>query len=506
MTEETSEGLEPDEVINIVKGTVPELKDELKDRDFSHEELQKILRSEQALKNRKTAKNFINKQINALEVKEELNGAEEDIEELEQHLNNIEDIEGFHTAAEASDLNSDKLLEIANSTVEELEDFLDSNKITRDNLETLLSIEKDAKNRQTAINLLERRIEKRKGEEKLEEAEDDLEKFENDLENLDPEELSEEALDDKEDETKSEEKDEETTDVEEEESEDEADEEPEEEREDEAEPETQEERDSEESNSEEDEVSELEKKKEIAEGLELPEGVELEEISLEDLKELENEKQEREEIIQELMKKGLDEEDLRNTSTSDLETIKEEMSEQENSSEEESSEDSEEEEEEQDSEELKEEAEHDLEMLMGAVKDKSDGAEEDSGPDPMEQLRDVKSKVRNVFNRGGDDSGSEERIKAEDVTELLEDYRQEDKRKAAIKTAQIMKGYLEYSKGIEREMTYMELSENLESDSEAMDKLKSFFERMNKDQYTGNIREDDIDEVIDCAEEVVNTG
>ncbi|MFB6217388.1 MAG: hypothetical protein ABEJ72_10580, partial [Candidatus Aenigmatarchaeota archaeon] len=105
-------------------------------------------------------------------------------------------------------------------------------------------------------------------------------------------------------------------------------------------------------------------------------------------------------------------------------------------------------------------------------------------------------RIGGIFNRGKEEEENEEKgLSEKKVLELLDDYRNMEKREAAIKVAHVMKGYLEYQEEINREMTYSELADAVEDeDGESMEKLVAFFRRMHIDQYTGNIKTDDINE------------
>jgi len=95
------------------------------------------------------------------------------------------------------------------------------------------------------------------------------------------------------------------------------------------------------------------------------------------------------------------------------------------------------------------------------------------------------------LNRGGDDEETENSgFDKSKTIEVLESYSEGEDRDAAVKTAQVMKGYLEYALGIERELTYAELADEMESrelESENIDTLIEFYRSMKISVYTGNV-------------------
>jgi hypothetical protein len=253
-------------------------------------------------------------------------------------------------------------------------------------------------------------------------------------------------------------------------------------------------------------IDEIKEKKELMDelGVEM-DDTKLNEITLEQLKDLKQEKTERQELISELKEHGVNEEMLRKSSNSDLRKLKSEIESQ-KEQQQENKEDNTGEDEERTEEEIKKEAEEDLHMLMGAVEER-DEEEEDDG-NFMEYF-DLKSEFSEKWEklRGNDDEeDGDKESKYEKVIGLLESYREMERRESAIKTAQVLKGYLEYLLEIDRELTYAELAESLESldnRDENIETLIEFFNAMDE-SYRGEVRVNNVDDVIDTAEKVIN--
>ncbi len=155
--------------------------------------------------------------------------------------------------------------------------------------------------------------------------------------------------------------------------------------------------------------------------------------------------------------------------------------------------------------EYQEEAEEDLEMLMGA-KYAEENEGQDEKRDPLDGLKNFPEQMKQRWSQiAKKESDEEEKKRYEKVRELLEEYRQLERHEAAVKTAHVMKGYLEHKLGITRELTYGELAEtleNVEDPSADLSTLQEFFESMQREQYAGRITLD-VDSVIDSAEHAV---
>ncbi len=552
MVEEEQEFEEAVEIIGLVEGTVKEMKEHIRKNDFEQEKLEKLLEVEKDSKNRKTAIKFLEKQIDdgRTEAIEELaqeendkhssSSEEETTEEAEEELLEDEEIDPEKLEAEDvetdTEIDKETLLQLLGGTVEDVKEYVKEKEPSDQELQEILHAEKTVKDRKTVVKFLKSYSKKKELEEDFRQAEYDFKQMKKDLKkieedvmddsvelNLDSVEVPEPEEDSDAKEESSEDKDEkenggkeyqekqpsEEDDIEDKNA---GDEEKEDAEEVEEEPES-EETDSLENEDEEpdegDEPSE-EEKKQLAEelGLDMSDE-ELKAVSMESLEQIKKEKQEREELIESL-KGNFDEEKLRDASTSDLRKLKEGLSQKKESKTEnlEEEEKVEKDQEKKDAE-IREEAEEDLEMLMGAVKSKNSGSSDDGGmvKNLKSSITDTQNQVKGLLKRGdGDEDESDDNgMKDEDVLELLEQYRKLEPKEASIKIAHVMKGYLEYEKDIKREMTYKELADELRDrgvESQSLDKLLDFFHTMNKAQYTGHI-DSNVDEVVDAAEQTV---
>lgn len=468
------------EIIGLVNGTVEELKEYVRENDIPDEQLQKILKAEINSKNRKTAVNFLKEQM----------GEKEEVEIDE----------------EVSEIDRETLLQILGGTVEDVKKYVREKDPSDDQLQEILHAEKMVNDRVTVERFLKSYSKKKDVKTEIKDAKHDLAELKSDLEAIEQDldqdiDISEIDLIDEEGEDVEQEEDEET-DSEDDSEQSEGDKEDQDEEAEEQEESSGEKEENSEEENEEENKTELEKKKDIAEELEADlSEEELEEISLEELEKIRDEKDRRKELIDEL-KEEFDEEELRKASTSDLEKLRKGL---------ESEEDNDDEEDEMSVEEknkeMREEAQEDLEMLKGAVKSKDN--DEGDGKGKLESLTDAKDNFgqnlkNKIFFMGSDEDEEDEGkgMKEGELLELLDEYSELDGYEAAIKTAHIMKSYLEYSQGIDRELTYRELGEEIDAESEDMERVLEFFDRMHKDQYTGNITEN-MDEVIEASKKVV---
>ncbi|MFB6144109.1 MAG: hypothetical protein ABEJ98_02240 [Candidatus Nanohaloarchaea archaeon] len=477
------------ETVKAVSGTVTDLKDFIEQKELSYEDLHKLLEAEKKGKNRKTARKLLEREIEKRDIGEKLETAEKDIEEIEQILDELDDIESLRDLGEPEHLEAEEVMSAVNGTVKQLKEYVNSHRLGEEQLEALEKAEKAYKNRKTAVDFLEDQIHHLKIGEEVSRAEEDAKELEKDLEKLEEadsaaeaiekEQNAEDAESEESDEKEVEEADEGESGAEEEgggESGDEKNEEDE---------------DREDEDSEEDDAeAEKTEREELIEELDLEmSDEELEEVETQQLRQIRDERDRRQRLLQELSDQ-FDPEELENTSTSDMEKLASEMEEDD--------------EEEKSDEEIKKEAREDLEMLKGAVKSDEEEEEDDSGT--FDEIRQVKEAMSDILDRGGDEEAQENVFEESEVVEKLEEYRDLDSQEAAIKTAHIMKAYLEYSQNIDRELTYGELADELEGDEDYMQTLKDFFSTMNKDQYTGKIQHgDDMDEIIEAAQEAVKS-
>lgn len=499
--------LDVETVTQLTHGSKDQFKETVKEENLSIKDLKALKEAESSGKGRQNILKFLDNQITSENVGKYLNIAEEDAKEIEDIIGKIEELEDLeHLNEEKIEIDQDQLIDLVGGTVSEMKDFIENNPLTTEQLEDVLSAEERIKDRKTAKRFLEDQIKKQKTGSSLENAVEDIKNLEKDLKEIDEvdqdrdvEDLDDvsssvdamaSALEDEEAEengNSEEAKDEnsEDEDSKSEESEDQDDEKEEEEENSEGE----EEKDEQENK----DKSDLQKKRDIADELDLDMSEEeLKEFSLDQLEEMEEEKRHRENLIERLKDQGMDEEELRNSSTSDLEKISESMDSQDDQEE---------------HEEMREEAEEDLEMLMGAVRGDDEDGEEGSSKNPKEKLEDLKENIREKLNRSGDedDDTSSGGINAANVQEVLDEYKELEDEEAAVKTAHIMKGYLEQKLGLEREMTYKELADKMPTeDDEEIEELSEFFVKMHKEQYTGRIQVSDSEAVIDTCQNVIN--
>lgn len=282
---------------------------------------------------------------------------------------------------------------------------------------------------------------------------------------------------------------------------------------------------------------EMEEKEEILDELDVDmSDEELREADLEELKQIKQEKDEREELIEELKGKGMDEEALRAASTDDLRRLSEDTRETPNYQEildgseqevmdsiaERDLEDHElrelidiEKENrnrqevidflrkslEEKEEDFIEDVEEDLEMLRGARPVEDDREEEEDG-DRFQGIEKIQERINRLMEK--DEEEDEEVMRDKKAIDLLEKYRKLERNECAIKTAHLMKSYLEHKLEIRREMTYGELAEKLTGvdRTEDLDVLEKFFRKMSRQEYTGQI-DIDMEVVMDAAEKTV---
>lgn len=513
------------QVVEALDGTVDDLKQFVSENELDREQLSDLLEAEEVHKDRKTAKDFLRKKIDSSDLDTSLEEAEQDLEEIRAAIEQIERIEDVPAPANPEEMSRAEILEAVDGTVEELEDFVKFHQLGREQLQDVLDAEESLKNRKTAKKFLRDRIAEQKLAEDVQETEEDLDNLELDVKELssdtkvneamrdigeprerdtggdladamrdianedipeDPGETAEEqgiqegAGDAGEPTAAGEEEP-----VEEESSGDE-DEEPEGEEPDEEEEETGE---------DEEDEDELEKKREIADELDVDvSDEELRQIPMEELERLRDEKTEREQLIEKL-EGQFDEEMLRKASLEDLRKLEREHS---------GSSAEEERQEEKDREEMEVEAEEDLQMLMGAVSRDEEEKDSEGIREQLKSLGNVRTRVREIFKRSGSEDKEEKKIRKKKVLQLLDDYQDLETEEAAIKTAHIVKGYLEYKLEIEREMTYGELADELEQrNGKYFDEMQEFFSSMAKDEYADTIDKEKMESVVDTAEKVV---
>lgn len=480
---EDLEKLEIEDVSSLTTGSVHEFREKVKNMDLPENDLKALKSAEEAGKSRKKALDFIDNEIGREKVSKDLDVAESDIEEIHEMMDRVTDLEGIEESGEeTTDMGRDELIDLVGGTVDDIKGFVKDENPSLEVLNVLYSSEKKVKDRKTAKNFIERKIKQKKVENDLEDAREDIESLEEDIRAVE-EDTSSEATPEEGESEKAEGGEESEADSEKDENQD---------------GET-EEKEAEEGEDSEDEVSELEEKKELAKGLDSDFSEEkLEEISIKELKSIRDEKERREELISMLEDEGLDSERLEKSSTSDLEKIAEEVGVKDKDTGGSSGED-----EEKSEEEIREEAEEDLQMLMGAVNEEED-TKEDSGQGTREKIDDLRDKISSTLSRNSDSEDGDEASGMDDsqVEEVLDSYSDLENDEAVIKSAHIMKGYLETELGVERELTYKELAEEVPEDSEEMEGLARFFRTMHQEEYTQSIDISSSEAIKTCKQAV----
>jgi len=488
--------IDQSQIIELIEGTVSELKEYVNENFLYRRQLEEILDAEKAGKNRKTAKRFLEKEIESKGIEEEIKESQEDLERLKKDIENLKD--HFENVAEEYDYSGEErskknqeaaneLLEITNRIIQDLKDSdnIDNRQeLEKKTNEVIQALQNDnyskVEDALVAISKMGRpdpeadqEEEEKKESEESSGKESDGEEQKNERKTVETQETMQEQ------DEKLERMKQIVQDIEE--SEDELEEEMEE-------------------NSR---GPEFEKKKSIAEGLRTSFSDEdIENISVQELQELKREQEHREELISKLKQQGLDEQDLRDSSTSDLEKLfqtSQSMNERQSNFEEPAEDD-------KSSEELRQEAEEDLEELKGAVKStdfEEETIEEEQGPSTSEKIEGFKQQIKSKFERDTEDDS--EGMNESEVRNVLEKYRELEDKEASVKVAHVMKSYLESQLNVQREMTYRELSERIPTDqNEDMKQLSQFFQKMHKQEYTDSIQIDDVDEVIDNCEAVLD--
>ena len=504
-----SQNLTISKVSELTTGSTSDFKEKVLEMDLNLDDLRTLREAEASGKNREEVISFLDSRLTDENVDAYLGLAENDIGELSDIVGEIDRLEDLrHFDQEEVSIDRDTLIDLVGGTVDELKDYVKDNPLTGSQVKDILNAEKKVKDRKTAKRFLKKKIKERSLGQDVDDVYEDLETLREDLEKVrDDAELDNESVSRVEDDTNEEseegqENSEEVEEIDEGNSDKDNSGEGSDQDSNENKSEVENENDEENidgENGSEGEVSEeqndqtdFEKKMELAEelGLEMGED-ELENFSLKDLEKIKSEKDHREHLISKLSEDDMSEEDLRNSSTSDLEKIAESIDKKEESKEE--------------HEEMREEAEEDLEMLMGAVRLDEDENEEDDGLSTKEKIDELKNNIRSKLSRNKSGGGqSSSKINSDHVGEILDQYRELGEEEAAIKTAHIMKGFLEGSLGIEREMTYKELAETMPTeDDESMESLAEFFLKLHREQYTGKLEVGDVAETIDNCEEVI---
>jgi hypothetical protein len=474
----------------------------------SVDDLEDMMRVEQKARDRKTVKEAIEDELHRRKVEESLSEAEHMLDEVARIFDDIEELE--HLEPESNNLSEEDVIDFVTGNVDEAEKMLNNNSYSADELGELLRAEEAGKDRKTLSVTLHERIREAEETEEIEDSEQKLREIEEAIKEVEAEEReglgesTEEVRDSTEmDETEEEESENKKTKNEDAENsrnsstqEAEGGQSPKEEggrSEGQNEAPGNEDEDGEEEPEEVENQKEFDKEKAIEELSDSFDRQKLENASASDLENLLAQERHRRDLIEEL---GADfeKERLKQATIDDLEALKEDVSEDADNG-------SQREESEKEEDEMKEEAEEDLKMLMGAAEGREEGESSEEG-----KVEKFKQNVHDRFesltsppSKGGNNTES----RSKQALELLESYRDLSQEEAAIKTAHIMKGYLEHVLSIQREMTYLELSRELEDEDEVPDQLVNFFREMNKRQYTGNIQDLEVEEAIDNSVEAV---
>ncbi len=216
---------------------------------------------------------------------------------------------------------------------------------------------------------------------------------------------------------------------------------------------------------------------------------ELKDYPLEQLKKTRREKEHREDLISKLSESDkFDEEDLRQASTRDLEKLVDTVEEQDDD----------------DREEMEEEAQEDLKMLMGAVNGDQAGSQ-DEGTHVKKRVGEFASHLHDTFERGNDEEEETDRIQQKDLMKVLDKYEKIGGEEAAIKSAHVVKAYLEQELGLEKELTYRQLADEIPKDNENLEKAANFFRRMHREQYKNGLDIKDGSKYVEICRKAVKS-
>lgn len=481
------ENLTIEDISALTTDTSEGLKSSLANMNPTKKDLKTLKSAEKSGKDRDKVIEYIENKINELEVVEDLGIAQEDVREVENLLEEVANLEDAENSEEGlENIDQDRLLELVGGTVEDVKEFVEDEKPNLDVLELLLEAEEKVKDRKTAKNFIKKSLKQRKLSNDVKNTKKDIKSLKNDLRDV-SEDSSANIVQNTDKDSEKTNKDSNSEAVGEDEETTETESEAEEET---TETEKDEEEKNKETEKEDENLDDIERKKQILKSLETNIGEDkLQDISIDELKQIKKDQNERQEIISELEKHGFDPEELKKASTQDLKTVLEETEED----------NSEKVEDEKSEEEIRQEAEEDLQMLMGAVRN-----EEDEEDDESDRLSDLRQKLASKFRNNSEEEEEEStEMNASDVKDVLDSYKNLENAEASIKTAHIMKGYLETELGINRELTYKELAEELPKDKEDMSELAEFFQTMHKDEYTQNV-DVDAKEVINLCENIVS--
>lgn len=510
MSDSTST-IEEEKLVSIIGGTIEDLKEYVEEQNPDSKLLNRLLEDEKAAKDRKTAKEYLRKKLKEQKVGGDFRKARKELEDVQNTLEHIKRQEigaRDFSKEETEDIDSVKEIGLLEGDFEDVKEFVNDRNPSVEKTRELIEGEKKAQDRKKVKSLLRTFIRQKKLYKDINNAEYHIGKVKEDFAEIEEESeyISPDLLDTHEPHDAVEEKVDEASESEvskgenEESNGDPVDEDTEGK----SSEQKKEQDDVVEEETEQEDNSELEEKKALLEDLDVDMSDEkLREIDKSQLEALKDEKSEREKLIDDLKEIGMDEDELRSSSTKDLKTLKEELDGSEDTEASDDPGESSEDDSGKDEQELEEEAEEDLEMLMGSVKD---SGSEDEGRDTLDQLKDMKQQFKDLWNTPEKEDEEETGIDADKVVDLLDHYEERPGKEQAIKTAHVMKGFLEYRMDIDREMTYEELAETLDEVEKASDDievLQKFFERMSEDEYTDQIQVDNMDQVIASSKVVI---
>jgi hypothetical protein len=147
--------------------------------------------------------------------------------------------------------------------------------------------------------------------------------------------------------------------------------------------------------------------------------------------------------------------------------------------------------------EMMEEVKRDLSRLLSSVRNAKERDDEDGGI--SEKIKSLRASMDRAFGRREDVD-----IHRHNMEQKLESYRHLPEYEAAVKTAYLMKGYLEFGMEVDEEMSYKELAMELpHQDDGHVERVVDFFMHIHTDRYKHMVGELDIERVIDSCQYVV---
>ena len=470
------------------------------------EELEEIMRVEQAAKDRKTVKTAIEDELHRRRVEKDLSQAEHMLDEVASIFSDLEELE--HLNPDSDNLTEKQLVEFVTGTVEEAEKMLDKHQFSADELGELLRAEKAGKDRKTLNVLLHERIREAEeieefegAERKLREIEEAIKQVESETDGddtpqsqrIDTRDSTNEQQDKEEGENGNQaheqDEDEENKEQEQKDGQAQQSEQQAAERDDQGVEDDDKEKGAQE-DADADPEDEFDRENAIQElGDSFDEDM-LRKASDSDLQNLLEQERHRKELVDQLSS-SFDRERLEKATVDDLEKLQADT---------ESTNTEDREENQKDKDEVKQEAEDDRQMLMGAGEEESS---EGSDSNKVEELREnIHNRFEDLTSPPSSDS-SDTKNRSDKALELLDSYRDLGDGEAAVKTAHVMKGYLEHAFSIQREMTYGELADRLENEEQVPQHLVEFFHDMNERQYTGKLEGLNVEQAIDSSVETI---